>query len=114
MKKLTEVAGPPLLKGQTVIIERGLIHKKPHAAGIWPKHINVLRSEIEDLLKLAFVLVQVGIKAGVLQRNCGLRTQQFQHGNPVRCEGAPSEVVLQIKCADKLRLLDDGQAQDGL
>ena len=42
-----------------------------------------------------------------------MRSQQLQHGNPVRREGARSQIVLQIKCADKLRLLDDWQAEDG-
>ena len=57
--------------------------------------------------------LQIGIEGGVLQRNRGLRSQQLQHCNPVRREGARSQIVLQIKCADKLRLLDDWQAQDG-
>ena len=43
-----------------------------------------------------------------------MRSQQLQYGNPVRREDARSQVVLQIKCADQLRLLDDWQAQYGL
>src|SRR5437879_3094339 len=62
----------------------------------------------------SFAALQIGIKAGILQRNRGLRSQQLQHGNPVLRERERSQVVLQIKCADKLRLVDDWQAQDGL
>ena len=65
------------------------------------------------LSKESFAALQVGIEVGILQRNRGLRSQQLQHCNPVRREGARSQIVLQIECADKLRLFDDGQAQDG-
>src|SRR5271170_7259494 len=61
----------------------------------------------------SFAALQVGIKPRILQRNCDLRSQQFQHGNAVRREGAWSQVVLEKKHADKLRLVDDWQAEDG-
>src|SRR5712692_10457307 len=54
--------------------------------------------------------VQIRIEAGVLQRNRGLRSQHLQHCDPVRREGARSQIVLQIECANKLHLFDDGQA----
>jgi hypothetical protein len=57
--------------------------------------------------------LQFGIEGRVLDRNRRLRSQQLQHGNPVRREDARSEVVLQIKRADEPRLFDDGQAQEG-
>jgi hypothetical protein len=57
--------------------------------------------------------LQIRIKARVLERNRRLRSQQLQHGNPVRREDARSQVILQIKYADKLPLLDDWQAEDG-
>src|SRR5579863_10313625 len=61
-----------------------------------------------------FAAPQIGIKAGILQRNGGLRSQQFQHGDAVRREGARSQVVLEKKHTHKLRLVENWQAQDGL
>src|SRR5580692_8092530 len=69
---------------------------------------------IDDETKILSLPLQIEIKARVLERNCGLRRQQLQHGNPVGCESTRSEVVLQIECACKLSLLDDRQAEDGL
>src|SRR5260370_35464832 len=54
--------------------------------------------------------LQIGIEAGVLQRYRGLRSQQLQHCNPVRREGARSQIVLQIECANEFCLFDDRQA----
>src|SRR5712671_1966028 len=54
--------------------------------------------------------VQVRIEVGVLQRNRGLRSQHLQQCDPVRREGARSQIVLEIECANELRLFDDGQA----
>src|SRR5271156_6727342 len=51
----------------------------------------------------SFAALQVGIKPGILQRNCDLRSQQFQYGNAVRREDARSQVVLEKKHAHKLR-----------
>src|SRR5579863_10033938 len=62
----------------------------------------------------SFAALQIGIKAGILQRNGGLRSQQFQHGNAVRREDARSQVVLEKKHTHKLRLVENWQAQDGL
>src|SRR6266436_1726403 len=61
----------------------------------------------------SFAALQIRIEAGILQRNRSLGSQQLQHFESVRGEGARSQIVLQIKCADKLRLFDDGQAEDG-
>src|SRR5271154_7413549 len=58
----------------------------------------------------SFAALQIRIEFGVLQRNRGLRSQHLQHRHPIRREGARSQIVLQIECADKLRLFDDGQA----
>ena len=69
---------------------------------------------IDDETKILSLPLQIGIKARVLERNRGLRSQQLQHRNPVRRESARSQIVLQIQCADQLRLLDDWQAEDGL
>src|SRR5580658_4355904 len=66
------------------------------------------------LHQASFTAPQLGIESGILQRNCGLRSQQFQHGNAVRSEGAGSQVVFEKKHAGKLRLVDDWQAQEGL
>src|ERR1700692_4529971 len=57
--------------------------------------------------------VEVRIELGVFERNRGFRSQHLQHGDPVRGEGARSQIVLQIECADELGLFDDRQAQDG-
>src|ERR1700740_2322281 len=57
--------------------------------------------------------VEVRIELGVFDRNSGLRSQHLQHCDPVRGEGARSQIVLQIECADELGLFDDRQAQDG-
>src|SRR5580692_9007795 len=65
------------------------------------------RNGIDDETKILALPLQVEIKARVLERNCGLRSQQLQHGYPVRRESTRSEVVLQIKCACKLSLPDD-------
>src|SRR5580692_3481088 len=40
------------------------------------------------LHQTSFTALQVGIKPGILQRNGGLRSQQFQQRNAVRREGA--------------------------
>src|SRR5271168_2367729 len=58
----------------------------------------------------SFAAVQIRIEAGILQRNRGLRSQQLQYCDPVRGEGVRSQIVLQVECADKLRLFDNGQA----
>src|SRR5258708_34277584 len=57
--------------------------------------------------------LQIRIEVGVLQRNRGLRSQHLQQCDPVRGEGARSQIVLQIEYAGKLGLIDDRQAQDG-
>ncbi len=57
--------------------------------------------------------VEVRIELGVFERNRGLRSQHLQHCDPVRGEGARSQIVLQIECADELGLFEDRQAQDG-
>ena len=56
MKEPGLVAGPPLLLRQAEIIECGLIYIEPRAVSIRAQNIDVLRSEIEDLSKLAFAL----------------------------------------------------------
>src|SRR5882762_1261220 len=56
----------------------------------------------------SFAALQIGIEAGILQRNRSLRCQQLQHCDPVRGEGTRSQIVLQIECANKLRLFDNG------
>src|SRR5216683_718231 len=61
----------------------------------------------------SFAALQIRIEFGVLDRNRGLRSQQLQHRDPVRRESARSQIVLQIERAGKLRLFDDGQAEDG-
>src|SRR5208283_2498091 len=74
------------------------------------RQIPTQTAGLADSLTLSeesLAILEVRIKAGVLDRNCGLRCQQLQHGNPVRREDTRSQIVLQIKCADKLRLLDD-------
>jgi hypothetical protein len=48
----------------------------------------------------SFAALQIREEAGILQRYCGLRSQQLQHCNPLRREGARCQIVLQIKCAD--------------
>ena len=58
----------------------------------------------------SFATLQLRIEAGILQRNRRLRSQNIQHCDPVRREGARSQIVLQIECAYKLRLFDNGQA----
>src|SRR6266849_5786659 len=54
--------------------------------------------------------LQIRIEVGVLQRNRGLRSQHLQQCYPVRREGARSQIVLHIECADEFRLFEDGQA----
>src|SRR5438128_5361134 len=61
----------------------------------------------------SFAALQLRIEGGILQRNSGLRSQQLQHCYPIRGEGVRSQIVLQIEYAGKLRLLDDGEAEDG-
>src|SRR6202047_5573435 len=56
MTKPATIVSPPLLKGKTEIIERGLIGIKKGAVGIRPQHIVVLRHQPQDLSKLAFAL----------------------------------------------------------
>src|SRR5262249_53171465 len=51
---------------------------------------------IDDEPKILFLSLQIRIKARVLERNRGLRSQQVQYGNPARSEGARSQIVLQI------------------
>ena len=68
---------------------------------------------VTDALPLSqegFAAVQVRVEGSVFQRNRGLRSQQLQHCDPVRREGARSQIVLQIERADNLRLFHDGQA----
>src|ERR1700684_583456 len=65
------------------------------------------------LSEVSLAALQACIEVGVLQRNRGLRSQQLQHRDPVRCEGARSQIVLQIECANQLHLIDDRHAQDG-
>ena len=59
MKKLAAVAGPPLISGQTEIIERGLVHIESRRVRVRPQHINVLRRDIQNLSKLAFALADL-------------------------------------------------------
>ncbi len=54
MEMLATIAAPPLLKGKTEIIERGLIGIKTRA--IRPKYAYELWREIQDLAKLTFAL----------------------------------------------------------
>src|SRR5216684_1883098 len=54
--------------------------------------------------------LQLKIEFGVLQRNRGLRSQQLQHCDLLQRERARSQIVLQIECANELRLFDDGKA----
>src|ERR1700730_10575022 len=58
----------------------------------------------------SFAALQIGIQTGILQRDRGLRSEQLQHRDAAWREGARSQIVLKIKCADKLRLFDDGYA----
>src|SRR5580658_8777913 len=64
------------------------------------------------LHQASFAAPQIGIKSGVFERNGRLRSQQFQHCYAVRRKGARSQLVLEKKYADKLRLVDDWQAQN--
>src|SRR5260370_38598369 len=52
----------------------------------------------------SFAALQIGIEAGILQRNRSLRSQQLQHCDPVRGYGARGQIVLQIAGTSKLRL----------
>src|SRR5260370_24261137 len=54
MEMPAAAAAPPLLKGKPEIIERGLIGIQTSA--IRPQYSDVLRREIQDLLKLHFAL----------------------------------------------------------
>src|SRR6266849_1733316 len=63
--------------------------------------------------QVSLVALQIRIEVGILQRNRGLRRQQLQDCDPVRREGRRSHTILQIECSDKLRLFDDGEAEDG-
>src|ERR1700730_4779899 len=64
MRQPATIVSPPLLKGKTEIIERGLIGIKKGAVigikkgavGIRPYHVDVLRRQFQDLSKLAFAL----------------------------------------------------------
>src|SRR6266849_10755334 len=58
----------------------------------------------------SFAALQIGIQAGILQRDRGLRSQQFQHRDAAWREGARRQIVLEIERANKLRLFDDGHA----
>src|SRR6266853_3481820 len=51
--------------------------------------------------------VQVRIEVGVLQGNRSLRSQHLQYCDPLRGEGPRSQIVLEIECANELRLFDD-------
>src|ERR1700734_4010183 len=51
--------------------------------------------------------LQIRIEFGVLERNRGLRRQHLQHRHAIRREGARSQIVLQIECADELGLFED-------
>src|SRR6201993_3090672 len=61
----------------------------------------------------SFTAMEVRIELVVFDRNRGLRSQHLQHCDPVRGEGARSQIVLQIECADEAGLFDDRQAQNG-
>src|ERR1700722_790299 len=64
------------------------------------------------LSQISLTALQIRKKSRVLQRNCGFRSQQLQHCNPVRREGARGQIVLQIERSDKHRFFDEGQTQD--
>src|ERR1700756_5131769 len=62
-------------------------------------------------LALAVFVLQIGIEHCILQRDAGLRGQQFQHRDASRREGARSQIVLEVQCADELGLLDQREAE---
>ena len=63
-------------------------------------------------LPIAIFMVQLAIKAGIFQRNRGLRRQQLQHGDPVRRENGRGQIVFDVKHANHLRLLDKRQTEN--
>ena len=67
-----------------------------------------LSQESFAAVQIRIAALQIRIEVGILQRNGGLRGQQLQYCDPVRREGARSQIVLQIECADELGLFDDG------
>src|SRR5260370_12491871 len=54
MKQRIQICASPLLKGKTVIIERGLVVIERTSIG--PKFGNVLRREVKELPELPFAL----------------------------------------------------------
>src|ERR1700681_4181999 len=51
----------------------------------------------------SFAALQLGIQAGIVQRDRGLRSQQLQHRDTAWRKGERRQIVLEIECADKLR-----------
>ena len=61
---------------------------------------------------IAVFIGQLAIKAGIFQRDRGLRGQQFQHGDPVRRENVRGQVVFEIEHAHQLGLFDQRQTEN--
>ena len=53
------------------------------------------------------------VQTGVLQRDRGLGREQLQHRDPGRREDPGGQVILEVKHANKLGLVDQGQAENG-
>ncbi len=84
--------------------------------GFSAENVPAEGASVADALPLSQVslaALEIRKERCVLERYCSLRGQQLQHCDPVRREGARSQIVLQLECADQLRLLDDWQAEDG-
>src|SRR5258708_37322247 len=47
----------------------------------------------------------------MVERDRGMRGQQFQHSQPLGCEPSGRQVVFQIECADQLGLFNEWQAE---
>ena len=90
----------------------GLVRPVDFSAGKTPAETARMTQSLR-LRQISLAPPQVGIEAGVLQRDRGLRGQQFQHREPGRREDVGRQVVLEVEHADQLGLLHQGQAEDG-
>ena len=66
-----------------------------------------------DVLKppnLGFAFYDIAVRAGVFQRDLGLRGEQFRHRDPGRREDVRGQVVFQVRHVDELSLVDQRQA----
>ena len=58
MKQRPPVAGPPRFVGETEIVKSGLVSIEPSTLGIGPQDVDMLRGEVQNLPKFAFVLAE--------------------------------------------------------